>query len=493
VELRAEGLIKRHPGVLALDRVSITVQSGEVHAVVGENGAGKSTLMRVLSGATTPDAGRLSLDGRDVRFRSPHDAHALGIRMIHQELSLVPELSVAENICLGAEPARGGIVDRHRQVAVARRALERLGQPGLAVDARVATLPLAAQQMTEIAKAVAQHARMLLLDEPTAILAQDETESLFGVIRQLSAEGAAIVYISHRLDEIFQIADRVTVLRDGQVVSSDPIASLERSEIVRRMVGRELASGYPAAGVPPGREILRLEHVSTGPVRDALLQVRQGEIVALVGLVGAGRSELARAIFGAEPINAGEMFLDGRPFHPHSPRDAIRAGIGLLPEDRKRQGLVLLAAVRENVVMASAARLAHLGVIDRGGVRRVVQEWIDTLSIRLTSQDQPTRTLSGGNQQKVVLARWLLANSRLLLFDEPTRGIDVGAKAEIYALMRRLADNGAGILMVSSELPEALGMADRIIVLRQGRLVATLSRGRSEREVAALMLGEAAA
>ncbi len=492
MELRAEELVKRHPGVLALDRVSIAVRGGEVHAVVGENGAGKSTLMRVLSGATRPDAGRIVVDGRPVQFRSPHDAHALGIRMIHQELSLVPELSVAENVALGAEPARGGVVDRRRQAALAVEALARLGQRDVDVGARVASLPLAARQMTEIAKAMAQHARVLMLDEPTAILAHDETDVLFEVIGQLRDEGVAIVYISHRLDEIFRIADRVTILRDGHLVSSAPIGELSRADIVRQMVGRELSAGYPPAADQTGAELLRLDDVATGPVRGASLTVHQGEIVALVGLVGAGRSELVEAVFGAAPLEGGAMFLDGMPYRPRSPRDAIAAGIGLLPEDRKRQGLVLIAAVRDNVVLASDARLARGGVVDREAERRAVAEWVDALAIRTPSQDQPVRLLSGGNQQKVVLARWLLARSRLLLFDEPTRGIDVGAKAEIYALMRRLTGQGAGVLMVSSDLPEALGMADRVVVLRNGRIVAERRRGVSEQDVAALMLGEAA-
>ncbi len=492
MELRADGLVKRHPGVLALDGVAIAVHGGEVHAVVGENGAGKSTLMRILSGATRPDSGRITVDGRTMHFRSPREAHATGIRMIHQELSLVPALSVAENICLGAEPAWRGVVDRGRQAGMAHAALQRLGQGGLDVDTPVRSLSLAARQMTEIAKAMAQNARVLILDEPTAILAQDETDVLFAVIAQLRAAGTAVVYISHRLDEIFQIADRVTVLRDGRVVSTSPVASITRGDIVRQMVGRELSAGYPAPGGVPGEELLRLDDVSTGPVHQASLTVRRGEIVALVGLVGAGRSELVQAVFGAAPLSAGAMFVAGAAYTPGSPRDAIAAGVGLLPEDRKRQGLVLMAAVRENVVLACEGRLAHAGVVDRDAERQAVAEWIETLAIRTPSQDQAVRLLSGGNQQKVVLARWLLAHSRLLLFDEPTRGIDVGAKAEIYAVMRHLADAGAGILMVSSDLPEALGMADRILVLRNGRIVGRLPRGATEEEVAALMLGEAA-
>jgi len=494
VELEARSLVKRYPGVLALDGVSIAVRGGEVHAVAGENGAGKSTLMKVLSGAVQPDAGTLVIDGRPVRFESPHAAHGAGIRMIHQELSLVPELSVAENVFLGAEPARRGVVDRERQEHLARAVLERLGQGRLDPRARVAGLPLAARQMTEIAKAVAARARVLIMDEPTAILAQEETDVLFRVIAQLRDEGVAVVYISHRLDEIFRIAGCVTVLRDGRLVTSAPAGELTRADVVRLMVGRELAAGYPRGATVAGPEVLRLEGVTSGPVRGASLALRAGEIVGLVGLVGAGRTELARAIFGAAARRDGRMWLDGRPFAPRTPREAITAGVALLPEDRKRQGLVLTAAIRDNVSLPSLPAFARHGVVDRGRERGEVARWIEALGVRTPSLDRPVEQLSGGNQQKVVLARWMLRHARVLLFDEPTRGIDVGAKAEIYALMRRLADEGAAILMISSDLPEALGMADRLFAMRDGRVVGELARADATPDrVAALILGESAA
>ena len=494
MELTANELVKRYPGVLALDGVSIAVRGGEVHAVAGENGAGKSTLMKVLSGAVAPDAGTLAVDGAVVRFEGPHRAHAAGIRMIHQELSLVPELSVAENIFLGAEPRRRGVVDRARQRRDARAVLDRLGQTGLDPDTRVADLSLATRQMTEIAKAVAARARVLIMDEPTAILAQAETNALFRVIEQLRDEGVAVVYISHRLEEIFRIASRITVLRDGKLVTTAPLTELSRGDIVRLMVGRELATGYPRRAAPPGDEMLRLEAVSSGPVRDASLTLHRGEIVGLVGLVGAGRTELAQAIFGAAPVQSGRLLLDGAAFAPRSPREAIDAGVALLPEDRKRQGLVLMAAIRENVALPSLGDLSPRGIVDRGRERAGVAHWIDALSVRTPSIDRPVRQLSGGNQQKVVLARWMLRHSRVLLFDEPTRGIDVGAKAEIYGLMRRLADEGAAILMISSDLPEALGMADRLIAMRGGRIVGSLAREDATQDrVAALILGESAA
>ncbi|HEX3927794.1 MAG TPA: sugar ABC transporter ATP-binding protein [Gemmatimonadales bacterium] len=494
MELAAAGLVKRHPGVLALDGVSITLRGGEVHAVVGENGAGKSTLMRVLSGATIPDEGTLTLDGQPLPLRTPHDAHAAGIRMIHQELSLVPELTVAENIFLGAEPAQWGVVNRARQRAAARAVLDRLSQPQLPPDVPVQSLSLASRQMTEIAKAVVQQVRVLILDEPTAILAQEETDALFAVLRQLRESGVAIAYISHRLDEVFRIADRITVLRDGRTVASAPAADTSRDDIVRQMVGRELSAGYPAPVVARGELLLAVEHIASGPVRDASLTVHRGEIVALVGLVGAGRTDVVRAIFGAAPITRGRMTLNGQPYQPRSPRDAIAAGIGLLPEDRKGQGLVLTAAMRENAVLASGNAHARRGIIDRGAEAKAVAHWIDTLAIRTPSQEQAVQLLSGGNQQKVVLARWMLANSRILLFDEPTRGIDVGARAEIYAVMRRLTAEGAAIIMVSSDLPEALGMADRLIVMRHGQSHGELGRDAATPErVARLILGESRA
>lgn len=492
MKLTATGLVKRYPGVVALDDVSITLTGGEVHAVAGENGAGKSTLMQILSGAQQPDSGELRVDGRTVRFGSPRDAQAYGIRMIHQELNLVADLTVAENIFLGREPSRRGLVDRAKQREAAREVLDRLGQRALSPDAIVGDLSLASRQMTEIAKAVAADARLIIMDEPTAILAHDETEALFGVIAQLRANGVAVAYISHRLEEISRIADRITVLRDGCLVASRPAADMQRNEMVQLMVGRELSAGYPAATVPPGDELLRVEGLSSGPVRDASLTLRRGEIVGLVGLVGAGRTELARALYGAAAISGGSMWLDGKPYAPRSPADAIAHGLALLPEDRKRQGLVLLAAIRENISLTSLPALSRGGVVNRARERAEVERWSQALSIKTPSLENAVRQLSGGNQQKVVLARWMLANARILVFDEPTRGIDVGAKAEIYTLMRRLTAEGASILMISSDLPEALGMSDWLIVMRSGRIVGDLTREQATQErVAALILGEA--
>jgi ribose transport system ATP-binding protein len=493
VELIARGLVKRYPGVVALDGVALTVRSSEVHAVVGENGAGKSSLMKILSGATAPDAGEITVDGMLLVMRTPRDAHRAGIRMIHQELSLVPELTVAENVFLGAEPSRCGVVRRGELERNTRHVLARLGQGHIAPGVAVGSLSLAAQQMTEIAKAIACDARILIMDEPTAILAQHEAEALFAVVRQLRADGVAVVYITHRMAEVYELADRVTVLRDGAVVSTGVLASYDRSDIVMQMVGRELASGFPEAVALPGAELLRVTGLRTARIRDASLTVRAGEIVALVGLVGAGRTELLRAVFGAEETIDGAMALASEPYRPASPADAISRGVALLPEDRKHEGLILDASVRENSAMAILPSLATHGVVRRDDERTAVSTWISALRIRTPSQEQPVRMLSGGNQQKVVLARWMLAKSKLLLVDEPTRGIDVGARAEIYALLRDLTERGAGVLMVSSDLNEALGLADRVIVMRDGVTTAELSRAdATPQRVAALILGEAA-
>ncbi len=494
MELSGRSLTKQHPGVLALDGVSIAFRSGEIHAVVGENGAGKSTLMRVLSGASLPDAGTLAIDDVPVRFDSPQAAQRRGVRMIHQELSLVPELTVAENILLGAEPARRGIINRRDLSRAARTVLDRLGQSSLDPNTRIRDLPLAARQMTEIAKALARECTVLILDEPTAILSHEESEALFTVLAQLRADGVAIAYVSHRMDEVFRLADRITVLRDGKVVSSAPIAERARSKVVQEMVGRELAEGFPTSTSTPGDEALRVTGLRSGIARDVTLNVRRGEIVGLVGLVGSGRTEVVRAIFGAAPVAGGEMRVHGAPYRPRSPRDAIAAGIALLPEDRKAQALVLASSVRNNMTLASLGAVARHGMIENGRERDAVQHWVDALAIRAASQRQLVRLLSGGNQQKVVLARWMLARASILLFDEPTRGVDVGAKAEIYALMRRLTGEGAAILMISSELPEALGMADRVVVMRDGCSVGELSGTAATADaVAALILGESRA
>ena len=486
--LRVRGVYKSYPGVRALDGVDLDVYAGEVHALVGENGAGKSTLMKVLSGAVVPDGGAIEFDGAPAELRTPHDAHALGVRMVHQELQLVPALSVAENIFLGAEPSRRGVINRRELRRASEEVLSRLGQK-ISVDARVERLPLAARQMVEIAKSLAGRARVLIMDEPSAILSDAELRDLFALIGRLKAEGVAVIYISHRLDEIARIASRVTVLRDGRNVRSAPLAELPLDEMVRLMVGREMSRGYPEPAGDAGDELLRVESLSAGPVRGVSFTLRRGETLGLVGLVGSGRTELARAIFGADRLDAGAIHLGGRDVTPRTPREAIDLGIGLLTEDRKGQGLILHDPVRQNISLASLDEFVSRGLVDRARERESAQRWVGELRIKTPTTEEPVRNLSGGNQQKAVLARWLLARSRVLIFDEPTRGVDVGAKAEIYQLMRRLAGEGAGIIMISSELPEAIGMCDRLLVMREGRVAGELARADATPErVARLMM-----
>lgn len=486
--LRVRGVHKSYPGVRALDGVDLDVYAGEVHALVGENGAGKSTLMKVLSGATLPDGGAIEMDGQEIDVRTPHDAHAIGIRMIHQELQLVPALSVAENIFLGSEPRHRFFIDLRKLRQKSEELLSRLGQK-IAVDAKVERLPLAAQQMVEIAKSLASEARVLIMDEPSAILSDAELRELFLLIERLKDEGVAIIYISHRLDEITRIADRVTVLRDGRSVQSALVGELSLEEIVRLMVGRELSHVFPEAKNHPGEELLRVESLSAGIVRDVSFTLRRGETLGIVGLVGSGRTELARALFGADLPEAGSIYLDGKRVAPRTPREAIDLGIGFLTEDRKGQGLILNDPVRQNISLARLGAVAPHGLINEGRERENAERWVKDLRIKTPTVNEPVRNLSGGNQQKVVLARWLLAGSRVLIFDEPTRGVDVGAKSEIYQLMRRLAGEGAGIIMISSELPETIGMCDRLLVMHEGRISGELDKAEATPErVAQLMM-----
>jgi ABC-type sugar transport system ATPase subunit len=473
---------KSFPGVHALVDVDLDVVAGEVHAIVGENGAGKSTLMNILAGIYQPDAGSIALEGQPVHVDGPRRAMALGIAMIHQELNLAPNLSVAENIFLGRAPNRGGLIDWRRLDFEARALLERLGID-LDVRETVENLSVARQQMVEIAKALSLDARAIIMDEPTSALTERETTALFGIIGRLKAEGVAVVYISHRLDEIFRIADRVTVLRDGRLVGSALIADITPSQVIGMMVGRELTALFPKAEVEAGPAVLEVRHVSrAGVLHDISFSVRRGEILGLAGLVGAGRTELARAIFGADRIDDGEILLDGRPVRIVAPHDAIRHGMGFVTEDRKLHGLVLGMSVRENATLAILRELTHFGLVSFALERQLAGEYVRQLDIRTPSIDQEVLNLSGGNQQKVVLAKWLATRPRVLILDEPTRGIDVGAKAEVHALMSRLATAGVAILMISSELPEILGMSDRILVIRQGQVSAEFSRAEATQE-----------
>jgi len=465
---------KEFPGVRALEDVNFEVLPGEAHALVGENGAGKSTLMKILSGALQKDAGEILLDGQPAQITSPHRAQELGIAMIYQEFNLVPYLGAAENIFLGREPRKWRFfVDWRRMYEWSGEALGRLGV-GLDLRQPVRSLSVAQRQMVEIAKALSANARLIVMDEPSATLTEHELQRLFELVRSLKQQGVSVVYISHRLEEIFEVADRVTVLRDGKLIGTFPIGQVDRQDIIRMMVGREIEHRIPKKKAPIGEEILRVEGLSGGPVKDVNLSVRKGEVVGLTGLVGSGRTELARLIFGADLKTSGTIYLDGKPVEIRSPREAIGRRIGFVTEDRKEQGLIVGLPVRENVTLANLDLVAFWGIIRRDLERAAVRQSIEALRIRTPSMEQLVRNLSGGNQQKVVLAKWLFTRSKVLLFDEPTRGIDVGAKVEIYQLMNQLAARGVGMLMITSELPEALGMSDRILVMHAGKVAAEL-------------------
>jgi rhamnose transport system ATP-binding protein len=480
--LQMRGVSKAFPGVQALIGVDLDVRAGEVHAIVGENGAGKSTLMKILAGIYQPDAGSLMLGGQAAHIENPRQAMALGIGMIHQELNLAPNLSVAENIFLGRVPTRAGLVDWRRLDAQTRTLLSRLG---IDLDARAAVedLSVARQQMVEITKALSLDARVIIMDEPTSALTERETATLFQIIGRLKAERVAVVYISHRLDEIFRVADRVTVLRDGRLIGSSAVATTTPALLISQMVGRELNALFPKTPVEIGPPVLEVRHLARrGVLHDISFVLRRSEILGLAGLVGAGRTELVRALFGADPINHGQILIDGKPATIHNPRDAIRLGLGFVTEDRKLHGLVLGMSVRENATLASLPELSRFGWIDFRRERQVALDYMQRLNIRTPSVEHEVMTLSGGNQQKVVLAKWLAIHPRILILDEPTRGIDVGAKAEVHALMSRLAASGVSIVMISSELPEILGMSDRILVVRQGRISAEFSRQEASQE-----------
>ena len=474
--VRFVDVTKRFPGVVALSGVSFDVHAGSCHAVCGENGAGKSTLGKMLAGIHAPDAGEIHVDGRPVHFTGPRDALVAGVAMVHQELAFCENLSVAENLCLGHLPRRGLFVDRAALRAQARTLLAAVGA-GIDPDRPMTSLGIAEQQLVQIAAAVGAGARVIVFDEPTSSLGAGESERLFALVADLRARGVAILYVSHRMPEIYRLCDTITVLRDGRHVDTQPATVLDEAALVRRMIGRPLDQYYPAhVQAAPGPERLRVEGLTRpGAFEDVSFTVRAGEVVGLAGLVGAGRSEVAAALFGLAPDADGTIHVNGKPVTIRRPQDAIAHGIGFVPEDRKKQGLVLSMRTRENVSLPTLSRLARLGWVDRGAERRTVGDYFDRLAVKAT-QETETVALSGGNQQKLVMAKWLAAGGDILMLDEPTRGVDVGAKTEIHAWVDRLAAEGKAVLLISSELPELLNLSTRIVVLRAGRVVGELPR-----------------
>ncbi|MGA4991963.1 sugar ABC transporter ATP-binding protein [Nonomuraea bangladeshensis] len=467
-----KGIVKQFPGVRALDGVDLDVRAGEVHCLLGQNGAGKSTLIKVLAGAHQPDEGTIVFNGDQVRPASPIDAIRLGIATIYQELDLVDGLSVAENIFLGHEPAKLGFVNRAAANKAAREVLERLGHGEIRPSAEVGRLSPAAKQVVSMARALSHDARLIIMDEPSAALAHDEVGNLFRIIRELTAQGVAVVYISHRLEEIREIGDRVTVLKDGRTVAVGlPARDTPTTQIVSLMTGRNVEYVFPPRGGRTfGEEVLRVENLSApGVFSGVSFSVRAGEIVGLAGLVGSGRSEILEAVYGARSAT-GRVLLDGQPAG-RGVVGAVRRGMGLAPEERKAQALLLDQSVTANITLGSLPGFARFGWLDRKRERAEAQRLSEMLDIRPPDIERPIRTLSGGNQQKAVLARWLLGGRKLLLLDEPTRGVDVGARAELYAVIHDLAERGIGVLLVSSEVPEVLGLADRVLVLREGSVI----------------------
>ncbi len=479
--LEMKDIVKQYPGVLALNKVSIELKAGEVHCLVGENGAGKSTLMKVLSGAVKKDSGEILINGEPVEYDSPSESQSLGISIIYQDFKLVPELSAASNIFLGREIKNSVFLNEKEMNVRAAEALAELGEE-INVTYPVCKLSTAERQMVEIAKAMVGNAKILAMDEPTAPLTDKEIKKLFGIISRLKEKGVGIIYISHRLEEIFEIGTRVTVLRDGRFIHSADIQNVDKNSLIRFMVGRELAEEYPRNYAVEGEEVLRTENIISEKINNISFSLKRGEILGIAGLVGAGRSELVRAIFGADKKTGGRIFIKNRETFIKSPRDAIKNGIALLTEDRNLLGLFMNLSIRENVSVSSLDSMKGAFFIDKQKENSEVGKQFDQLKIKAPSIETSVEALSGGNRQKVVLARWLETNSDILIFDEPTSGIDVGVKFEIYNLINKLAEQGKGIIVISSELPELMGISDRIMVMCEGGITGILSKAEVTQE-----------
>lgn len=475
--LEVKNITKSFPGVLALDHASLSIKKGEVHAFLGENGSGKSTLTKILYGIYKKDEGQIFIDGKEVAINNTDDAIALGIGIIFQEFNLINTLSVAENIFIGRLPkTKAGTVDWKWVKNEAQKLLERLDF-NVAPNVPVEDLSVAEKQMVEIAKALSMNARILFMDEPSATLTDKELEKLFEIIEKLKAEGVTIVYISHRLEEIFRLCDRATIIRDGVIIDTLDVAGTTKAELIQKMVGRDMAMEFPPRDYAAEGTLLEVKNVSRkGVLKDINFKLKKGEILGVAGLVGAGRTELMRVIFGADKIDSGEIFINGKKVKIHSTVSAKKNGLALVPEDRKGQGLLLEFSVMQNTSLANLKSIASGGIINRRKEKKIADSYVDQLKIKTPTIGQQVLMLSGGNQQKVVLAKWLNSNAKILIFDEPTRGIDVGAKYEIYLLMNELVKQGKSIIMISSEIPEVIAMSDRILVMHEGRIKAELSK-----------------
>lgn len=469
--LSVQHITKTYPGVIALNDVSIDFMRGEVHALVGENGAGKSTLMKVISGGIEPDEGSFTISGKEFKKITPSVSQKCGIQIVHQELNLVPTLSITENIFLGSFLGNGITVYKEQMCRKTAEYFERYGIIGLDPNTLVEELTVAQMQLVEIIKAVSRNVEILILDEPTSPLTTYETEILFRIIDDLKKQGKTIIYISHRMGEIYRICDTITVLRDGQKIETMPAAEIPRAELIKLMVGRELNETYPQRTVKVGETVLETRDLCGNGLKNVNLHLSKGEILGLAGLVGAGRTELVRLIYGADPIDSGEIFINGKKVSIKSTEKAAELGIALVPEDRKLQGVLLEQSIRDNVSLPSLKKISSFSVINRKKESSLVEEHVRELRVKTPSVHQLVKNLSGGNQQKVIIAKWIASSAKILIFDEPTRGIDVGAKQEIYHLMNRLTENGVSIIMVSSEMEEMIGMSDRIMVLHEGRVV----------------------